>query len=147
MYAIISEGAVLEYPIRNIHQRYPQTSFPDPMVDTALPDGVVRVQPATVPSFNPDTHKVEHGDPVLVDGQWVEQVVVVALPQVELDMRRADRAMNVRANRNRKLATSDWTQLADAPVDKQAWAAYRQALRDITVQAGFPFDVTWPTAP
>jgi hypothetical protein len=147
MYAIISEGAVLEYPIRNIHQRYPQTSFPEPMVDTALPEGVVRVYPAPTVSVNPDTHKVTYGDPVLANGQWVEQANVVELPQDELDLRRADRATNVRATRNRGLATSDWTQLADAPVDKQAWATYRQALRDVPAQAGFPFDVTWPTEP
>lgn len=38
---------------------------------------------------------------------------------------------------------SDWTQLANAPVDKTAWAVYRQALRDITEQAD-PFNITWP---
>ena len=31
-----------------------------------------------------------------------------------------------------------------APVDKAAWAAYRQELRDITAQAGFPWNVQWP---
>jgi len=36
----------------------------------------------------------------------------------------------MRAHRNLLLAASDWTQVADAPVDKQAWAAYRQQLRD-----------------
>jgi hypothetical protein len=45
------------------------------------------------------------------------------------------------------LTQSDWTQLADAPVDKAAWAVYRQALRDITLQAGFPFTVDFPVAP
>ena len=50
----------------------------------------------------------------------------------------------VRAERNAKLAQSDWTQLPDAPVDSAAWAAHRQALRDITTQAD-PFDITWPT--
>ena len=57
------------------------------------------------------------------------------------------KAAEVRAERNAKLAASDWTQVADAPVDKAAWAAYRQALRDITAQAGFPLTVDWPVAP
>ena len=35
----------------------------------------------------------------------------------------------------------------DAPVDKEAWATYRQALRDITTQSGFPWEITWPDAP
>lgn len=51
----------------------------------------------------------------------------------------------VRALRNALLSASDWTQVADAPVDQAAWATYRQALRDITSQEGFPHSVVWPT--
>lgn len=53
----------------------------------------------------------------------------------------------VRAQRNALLTASDWTQIPDAPVDKVAWAAYRQALRDIPQQSGFPDSVTWPSKP
>lgn len=59
----------------------------------------------------------------------------------------AEQAKAVRADRNRRLAECDWTQLPDAPVDAQAWAAYRQALRDVTAQAGFPWEINWPVAP
>jgi hypothetical protein len=59
----------------------------------------------------------------------------------------ADQAVNVRQQRTEKLKDSDWTQLADSPVDKAAWAAYRQALRDITAQAGFPWTIDWPEQP
>ena len=59
----------------------------------------------------------------------------------------ADQAKSVRDQRTTKLAECDWTQLADAPVDKAAWATYRQALRDVTKQAGFPWDIEWPVAP
>lgn len=53
----------------------------------------------------------------------------------------------VRRNRDAKLTESDWTQVADAPVDKAAWATYRQALRDIPQQDGFPLNVIWPDKP
>ena len=53
---------------------------------------------------------------------------------------------NIRARRNTMLAECDWTQLPDVPVDRAAWAAYRQALRDITNQPD-AFAVSWPTAP
>jgi hypothetical protein len=53
----------------------------------------------------------------------------------------------IRTQRNKLLKESDWTQVADAPVDKAAWATYRQALRDITEQAGFPNNINWPTKP
>jgi hypothetical protein len=56
-------------------------------------------------------------------------------------------ATEARSKRNQLLAASDWTQVADAPVDQAAWATYRQALRDITAQAGFPADINWPVAP
>ena len=59
----------------------------------------------------------------------------------------SEQAKAVRDDRNRRLAETDWTQVADAPVDQAAWAAYRQDLRDIPSQAGFPLNVSWPTKP
>ena len=62
-------------------------------------------------------------------------------------MKDAEQAKSVRNSRNQKLKDCDWTQIADSTVDKTAWATYRQALRDITAQAGFPWTVEWPDAP
>jgi hypothetical protein len=59
----------------------------------------------------------------------------------------AEQAKSVREQRGEKLADCDWTQVADSPVDKTVWATYRQALRDITTQSGFPWTITWPDAP
>ena len=59
----------------------------------------------------------------------------------------AKAAATVRTERNKKLADSDWTQLADSGADATAWATYRQSLRDLPSSDGFPHDVTWPTAP
>ena len=67
----------------------------------------------------------------------------------------AEQAKSVRAERDRKLAECDWVTLKaiDASNDNlgiqlpQVWMTYRQALRDITAQAGFPWNVTWPDAP
>jgi hypothetical protein len=59
----------------------------------------------------------------------------------------AEQAKSVRTQRGDKLKDSDWTQVSDAPVDKAAWATYRQALRDVTQQSGFPWTITWPTQP
>jgi len=62
-------------------------------------------------------------------------------------MKDAEQAANVRRTRTEKLKDSDWTQIADSTADKAAWAVYRQALRDITGQAGFPWTIDWPEAP
>ena len=62
----------------------------------------------------------------------------------------ATQAESVRSQRTQLLKDSDWTQLDDTPFDnakKMAWANYRQALRDIPDQAGFPWDIQWPTQP
>jgi len=59
----------------------------------------------------------------------------------------AEQAKSVRASRDENLKDCDWTQVADAPVDKAVWATYRQALRDIPNQMGFPWTITWPDAP
>ncbi len=53
-----------------------------------------------------------------------------------------------RARRQTLISASDWTQLPDVLIaTKEAWATYRQALRDITTQPGFPFDIVWPAPP
>ena len=60
----------------------------------------------------------------------------------------SEQAKSIRDDRNRRLSECDWTQVADAPSASQfAWAEYRQKLRDLPAQAGFPWTVTWPDAP
>jgi len=56
-------------------------------------------------------------------------------------------AEEVRTQRDALLSQSDWTQVPDAPVDQSAWATYRQALRDLPEQEGFPQEVVWPQIP
>ena len=62
-------------------------------------------------------------------------------------MKDEEQAKAVRQQRGEKLKETDWTQVADAPVDKALWATYRQALRDVTTQKGFPWTVIWPVEP
>lgn len=73
---------------------------------------------------------------------------------IKIDTRKVSEAATAtaRAQREALLTASDWTQLPDAqaslsPAKKTAWAAYRQALRDLTDQPGFPSDITWPDKP
>lgn len=54
---------------------------------------------------------------------------------------------NIRDKRNQLLDNSDYTQVPDFPGDKEAWAAYRQILRDIPQTYYKPEDVVWPTMP
>lgn len=59
-------------------------------------------------------------------------------------------ASEVRVQRDKLLLETDWTQVLDAPIDtdtREAYRAYRQALRDIPEQEGFPHSVVWPELP
>jgi len=63
------------------------------------------------------------------------------------DVERASAWKAIRAERDRMLDASDWTQLPDAPVDAAAWATYRQQLRDLPQNYILPTDVEWPEEP
>lgn len=58
-----------------------------------------------------------------------------------------DKSSNARLQRNNILISTDWTQLPNSSVDSMAWATYRQALRDVPSQSGFPDNIVWPVPP
>ena len=82
-----------------------------------------------------------------VNDQWFTKFKIVNWTQDQIDAYSDLQKYQIRTDRNKRLVASDWTQVADAPIDKAAWATYRQALRDIPSQAGFPWDVQWPVEP
>ena len=81
------------------------------------------------------------------DGSWTATPRTADDIAARLTIANTQQAAAVRADRNGRLAATDWTQIADSTADKPAWAAYRQALRDVPAQAGFPQSVTWPEQP
>lgn len=102
--------------------------------------------------IDPTSYYIKQGQPTLKGpkptersvfdyetGSWVE-------PEFTAD-EELSLTEQARFKRGELLAASDWTQVADAPVDKAAWATYRQALRGITSQEGFPYSVVWPDKP
>lgn len=77
-----------------------------------------------------------------VDGKYQ----IVENPPVSLEIL----AENVRSERDRRLAETDWYMMPDYPADPETLEVvknYRKALRDITLQSGFPRDVEWPVVP
>ena len=100
------------------------------------------------PQAQPTRYQVAFANGVeQIDGAWYTKYSVADMDDEAKAAKDAEQAKSVRDQRNTKLAESDWTQVADAPVDKEAWATYRQALRDISKQTGFPWEVQWPTQP
>ena len=83
-----------------------------------------------------------------VEGQPGELIAAGALlpHQPPPDVRLVER--QARDERDRRLQACDWTQLPDvSPSTRNAWAHYRQALRDVPGQSGWPHTITWPTPP
>lgn len=79
-----------------------------------------------------------------IDGQRRFQIVAVPEPTDE------DVAVQVRAERDMKIAETDYYMMPDYPADPETLEVvknYRKALRDITLQSGFPRDVEWPVVP
>lgn len=88
----------------------------------------------------------KRGIALTVRGATIESEPV--LTDEEIDQALFDIAFDdLRIERNRLLAECDWTQTADAPVDKYAWAEYRQQLRDLPANTTDPFEPVWPTPP
>ena len=149
MFVKITNGqAQANYTIGDLRRDNPNVSFPRNISDETLASfNVFRVTEVPAPDYDSRTHRLVTQAPALVNGVWTVSRIAVAKDQAQIDNETAQMAANVRSNRNNKLTASDWTQVIDAPVDKAAWATYRQALRDITGQAGFPHEVNWPTKP
>lgn len=147
MHIKLTNGAPENYSVAQLRADNPQTSFPAQMPDSLLAEWDVYPLTPTVPPAHDHTKTMTEGTPVQVDGVWTQVWIMTDATQEEIDRRTQDQASNARAERNAKLASSDWTQVADAPIDKAAWAAYRQNLRDVTAQAGFPWSIQWPVEP
>lgn len=152
MFAKINNNQVAEYPLTEgaIKMRFPNTSFPTNFV-AALPEGYVRVQPSSQPSED-EMKVVAEGTPALVDNTWTQTWVQSDKYTAEEltaynAKKEVDKRQEVRNVRTSLLNKCDWTQMADAPVDKEVWAFYRQCLRDITTSAGFPWTIEWPVSP
>lgn len=101
-----------------------------------------------VPSPEVDhTQTLSEGPPVKINDQWQQTWITGSASAEEIAQRTQARQAQVRDERAALLKACDWTQLPDASVNAAAWAVYRQALRDVPQQPGFPWSVTWPSQP
>jgi len=158
MYAKIKDSTLVTYPYGwgqfvadNPYTNYGQnTDFVTLFPSTTLgQEGytLVAVTQVTQPTIDPITQDIAEGTPFLENGVWTQVWNVTQASSEEIAQRNASQASNIRKQRDAKLAKCDWTQVADASVDKAAWATYRQALRDLPKETGFPWTMTWPTDP
>ena len=142
MYIRERKGVAWPYSLNQLKKDYPTTSFPkEPSEELLATYDVYLCTSEPMPEYDSELERVTLGEPVKVDGVWVQQWTIVAIPDEEL-------AARVRGQRDRYLNESDWTQVSDSPLyQDDSWLEYRTSLRNITTQPGFPKSVVWPVEP
>ena len=150
----IENGAVSQYPysIGMLRRDNKNVSFPKAIPDETLAEfGVYSVTVADKPAYDERTHRISQSStPALSGGSWIVGWDTEAKTADEVQEYDDAAAASVRKERDNLLAASDWVVImhtekgTNIPAD---WEIYRQALRDVTSQAGFPNNVTYPTKP
>jgi hypothetical protein len=133
--------------VDHYRKMFPYTVFPDsgPTNEWLAENSCMKAN--TFKPYDQDTQVLVSTAPY-VEGDWVYTVEVRDMTEEELAAHTASKAAQVRSDRNRRLAECDWTQGKDIPASiSDPWAAYRQELREVPDQEGFPWDVTWPEQP
>ena len=155
---IYFNGAVMQES--EFRAQFPNTSLPAPLTSEVITDfgGAVVLEGPQATGGTVYQYSQRQGVEQ-INGKWYTKYVLGPVftdaeesSAAEQEaaykaMKDEEQAKAVRQQRGEKLKETDWTQVADAPVDKAAWATYRQALRDVTTQEGFPWDVQWPEMP
>ena len=145
MHLKLTNGVPAKYTLGQLRRDNPQTSFPKQFPDEMLAsyDVYPYAQPSALEYDNLTARLVEGNFEQNEQGNWSLPYVVEQQP-----LEQAER--NIRSRRDNLLQETDWIVIksyergANIPAE---WELYRQALRDITNQAGFPYEVIWPTKP
>lgn len=158
MFAKVKDGVVVQVPYGygDLMAENPGTVFPHnnveflfPETEAATRDGYELVPCRYVLNTGYDRlNFIEDGfEAYQENGEWIAKQKLVPLTEEQKAEMWNRVGLELRIKRNHLLSACDWTQLSDATVDKAAWAAYRQALREVPQQQGYPVTIQWPDAP
>jgi hypothetical protein len=129
----------------------PNTSLPKVLTPSILSDlGYDPVLEGPQPVLMPPYQTSARDGIYESGGQWFTKYIAIEPDDDGKAAMDAAQAERIRADRNQRLTDSDWTQVPDAVnagISIDAWASYRQQLRDVTMQPDFPWDVAWPEPP
>lgn len=150
MYVKTTDNEIVEYPysIEQFRADNPTISFPAEISDETLAEhSVYPVGYASAPAYDPATQRmVTSSQPSLVNGNWIITKSIVDKTAEQITNDTATKSEQVRLTRNKRLSETDWCAGTDVTMTTEM-ATYRQALRDVPAQEGFPYSVTWPTKP
>lgn len=148
MYIKLTNGEPEIYTIGKLRRDNPNTSFPKTISNEIL--ARFDVYPYTQqeqPTYDEKTQKIVDGGFVKDENDnWIKTWNIVDKTQTEITEWLETKANSIRSRRNQLLSETDFYALSDVTLTAEM-AAYRQALRDITNQQGFPETVEWPVKP
>ena len=149
MYRVRSTGEVLSQgQVRSI---YPNTSFPKTWTPELVEElGLDPVFETPAPTTTVYQTAFKNGVEQDAKGNWVWKWAVSELDAESKSVKDAETAKAARAQRDRLIAETDWLVIKNLELNQNVpgkWEVYRQDLRDIPQQAGFPHNVTWPVKP
>lgn len=120
------------------------SQWSDSVLDALNVDVVVQQE---IPSYDSATQKVElNSTATQVNGEWVQDWTISTMTAEEQAENDTQTRAAVRQHRDALLQQTDWRASSDLVLPTE-WATYRQALRDITSQEGFPYTLDWPAKP
>ena len=145
MHIKLTNGVPAKYTLGQLRRDNPNTSFPKQIPDEMLAsyDVYAYTVPAQ-PTYDRYTQVCVEGTfEQDAEGNWSLPWAIENQPQEQA-------GNNIRRKRDRDLQECDWVVIKNTETGTALpteWVTYRQALRDITAQEGFPYSVTWPTKP
>jgi hypothetical protein len=144
MHLKLTNGTPAKYTLGKLRRDNPQTSFPKVIPDELLASyDVYPYSRPAAPEYDSLAWRLIDDEFVNINGAWMLPYKLEALPLEQAQQ-------NIRSRRDSLLADTDWLVIKayerseNIPAE---WELYRQALRDITEQTGFPYEVQWPTKP
>jgi len=147
MYIKITNDIPENYTIGQLRRDNPNISFPKTISNEILTRfDVYTYTQESQPSIDEKTQKLEDGGFVEQDGNWLKTWNIVEKTPEELAEWIESKKQQVRSQRDTLIAQTDYLSLSDNTLSPEM-SAYRQVLRDITTQEGFPESVSWPTKP
>jgi len=163
VYAKVTGSNLIQYPYTfgDLMADSPYTNFPAntdlaaifPVTDAAVQNGwsLVPVEFLSSPSFDESSQICTQDlNPTLVNNVWVLGWTVREMTVQERDEATSRKSVAVRADRDQRLSKTDWRVLKayeSGGTENSVWVSYRQALRDVPAQAGFPWSIAWPIEP
>ena len=138
---------------RDLYYKYPNISFPKPLTSYVIDTyGLEVILEGPQPQVTPPYETVVRQGVEEIKGKWFTKYVIGPIfnNQEEEDSYRLNidtqASKGIRNNRNNLISESDWMGCSDVVMSDE-WREYRQELRDITTQEGFPHNVDWPEEP